>query len=186
MQKQFIFLFCKQLLLQLQYPESSSRLQPIPVEERVQLSHLASLYSLKMDYCSNEEASQEYNVMVSDKTEDPITPPDSELRLYPVLTKTPNTTQMDKRATETMVSGLSGLSGMEASSTSSSFIPPNGDTSNGSCSGGGLGGGAGTGGDQLIQSCSTSSFANLERSYCPTVSYSDVDSIASDSKRIKK
>lgn len=67
------------------------RLQPISAEEGVQLGHLASLYSLRMDCDTTENRKREELQNYQD-----IDVTDPSGVLFPVLTKTPNTTQMDK------------------------------------------------------------------------------------------
>jgi hypothetical protein len=113
--------------------QSQIRLQPVSVEEGVQIGHLASLYSLRMDYDETERQMEDVAPAQEEET-DP-----SGLKLFPVLTKTPNTTQMDK---------------IIEPSASSPF------------------------------NAEGSSSSNVSSVYGPT--FSDADSKAGDSKRVKK
>jgi len=128
-----------------------------------------------MDYCSNDEGSQDRDLVERTCSSYERAEEDSMMteqqKLYPVLTKTPNTTQMNEKAADALnfisAGDFHGLFASQENTRSAIIIPPSEVSS-------------------LHTSCSSSSFGALERSYCPTISYSDVDSVASDTKRVKK
>lgn len=88
-------------------------------EESVQLSHLASLYSLRMDYCNNGDEEQ----AMEDSSRDGGDDENSGLKVFPVLTKTSNTTQMDKVQSDPPASSPLNAEGSSSSNVSSVYCP---------------------------------------------------------------
>lgn len=104
------------------------RLKPISAEEGVKLANLASLYSLRMDYCNNQSEEQKMDDISIPSPEETVVDSTSLTKLIPVLTKTPNTTQMDKmHDSSSIVPSPFNAEGSSSSNVSSVYGPTHSD-----------------------------------------------------------